>query len=217
MKKCAKSGAIAGQSLRLCAVFLTLATLSWPSHAAENSNAAALSKMLKSGGHVIYIRHTSTEKDYADQISAVMGNCATQRSLSEKGWKEAETIGAAFQLLDIPVGAVYSSEYCRAWQTARIAFGSSQKLADLNFEPAEEYSDVQVAKMAGRIKPMLATHPAAGTNTIIVGHDDPFEAATGIYPKPQGVAYILKPRGSETFEIVGHVRPGDWKDAIASR
>jgi hypothetical protein len=26
---------------------------------------------------------------------------------------------------------------------------------------------------------------------VIVGHDDVFEAATGIYPEPQGVAYIL--------------------------
>ncbi|MCL2924237.1 MAG: hypothetical protein MGF17_06310, partial [Trichodesmium sp. MAG_R04] len=40
---------------------------------------------LKQGGYVIYFRHAQTEKDYADQVTAVMGNCSTQRVLSEVG------------------------------------------------------------------------------------------------------------------------------------
>ena len=47
-------------------------------------------------------------------------------------------------------------------------------------------------------------------NTVLVGHDDVFEAATGIYPEPQGVAYVLKPDGQGGFEILANMMPEDW-------
>ena len=65
---------------------------------------------LQAGGNVIFLRHAATEKDFADQVSAVMGDCSTQRTLSEAGWRQARAIGKAFAELQIPVGEVYSSE-----------------------------------------------------------------------------------------------------------
>jgi phosphohistidine phosphatase SixA len=138
---------------------------------------------LKKGGYIIYFRHAQTEKDYADQIEAKMGDCSTQRMLSEAGWKQAREIGIAFEKMGIPVGKVYSSEYCRAWQTADLAFGQYQKNIGLNFAPAEEYTEAQIKQMREGVMPLLTDIPPKGTNTIIVGHDDVFEAATGIYPE----------------------------------
>ena len=124
-------------------------------------------------------------------------------------------IGHGFSNIGIPVGAVYSSEYCRAWQTAKLAFGTYTKNADLNFERAEEYDDKQTAAMKARVAPMLSLAPAKGTNTIIVGHDDPFEAATGIYPEPQGVAYLVKPNGDNGFKVLGSISPKDWPNLLS--
>ncbi|XPM55999.2 MAG: histidine phosphatase family protein [Leptolyngbya sp. IPPAS B-1204] len=171
---------------------------------------ADLVNALRQGGYVIYFRHAQTEKDYADQVSATMGDCSTQRMLSEVGWQQARTIGKAFQNLQIPVGQVYSSEYCRAWQTADLAFGRYEKRAALNFPPAEEYTEEQVQQMRAAVMPMLTALPASGTNTVIVGHDDVFEAATGIYPEPQGVAYVVKPNGQGGFELVANLLPEEW-------
>lgn len=191
------------------------------SHASDNANDAPnpseIVDKLKEGGYVIYMRHASTEKDYADQVTANTDNCATQRTLSEKGWDEAELIGSSFDLLKIPVGSIYSSEYCRAWKTARIAFGQPVKKVELNFEPFEEYTDEQFAAMRERVAPMLTTLPATGTNTVIVGHDDPFEAVTGIYPEPQGVAYVVKPSPSAEsgFELIGSIKPSEWTKVLA--
>ncbi|OWY68164.1 histidine phosphatase family protein [cyanobacterium TDX16] len=165
---------------------------------------------LQNGGYVIYFRHAQTEKDYADQVSAKMGDCSTQRMLSEVGWQQSRTIGQAFEALKIPVGQVYSSEYCRAWQTADIAFGRTEKRAALNFPPAEDYTEAQKAQMRTAVMPFLTTTPADGTNTVIVGHDDVFDAATGIYPEPQGVAYIVKPDGKGKFELVANMLPEEW-------
>lgn len=130
--------------------------------------------------------------------------------LSEAGWAQAKEIGEAFEHYAIPVGNVITSEYCRAWQTADLAFGSYSKTEALNFEKAEEYTDIQIETMRVNVEPLVTALPKQGTNTVIVGHDDPFEAITGIYPEPQGVAYILKPNGKDGFDVLGHIDPNAW-------
>ena len=165
---------------------------------------------LRQGGHVIFIRHGETETDYADQVDAVMGDCSTQRTLSENGWHQARRIGAAFDLYGIPVGDVISSEYCRAWQTADLAFDRYDKTADLNFAPAEDFTDEQIAGMREGITPYLSRIPDGNANTVLVGHDDVFEAATGIYPEPQGVTFVLRPEGDGSFEVLGSIPPDGW-------
>ncbi len=189
-----------------------LALLALPSLSqADDLSPPALIDALKSGGHVIYLRHAMTESDYADQRNAVMGDCATQRVLSESGWTQAKAIGAAIAALEIPISEVVSSEYCRAWQTADLAFGTYHTDAALNFAPAEDYADTDIAKMRENVRPLLSKTPVAG-NLVVVGHDDPFEAATGIYPEPQGVAYVVKPMG-DGFEILGRIGPDDWPES----
>jgi len=171
--------------------------------------ASSIQEALQQGGYIIYFRHVSTEVDYADQVTAVMGDCSTQRVLSEADWQQAKMIGAAFRALEIPYDTVISSEYCRAWQTADLAFDMYTKNSALNFFPAEEYTSAQVTQMKDAVMPLLVQVPHAGMNTIIVGHGDVFESATGVYPEPQGVAYILKPDGIN-FTIVGSVLPDQW-------
>jgi phosphohistidine phosphatase SixA len=173
-------------------------------------NGAELVRALRGGGYIIFFRHGQTEVDYADQVFARMGHCVTQRPLSERGWQQARAIGKAIQALRIPVGRVIASEYCRAWQTADLAFGRYEKQAGLNFAPAEEYTPAQIAQMKTAITPFLSTPPAPGSNTVLVGHDDVFDAATGIYPEPQGVAYVLKPLGAGKFEILAMIKAEDW-------
>ena len=165
---------------------------------------------LQEGGHVIYFRHAQTEKDYADQVSADVNDCSTQRALSEAGWQQAEAIEEGFETNSIPVGEVISSEYCRAWQTAELAFGKYEKNSALNFLPFEDYTDEQVEQMKSNVMPLLTAEPASGTNTVIVGHDDIFESATGIYPDPQGMAYVVTPDGNGGFEVVANMLPEEW-------
>jgi phosphohistidine phosphatase SixA len=176
----------------------------------DKLSGAELLEALKSGGLALFIRHAETELDYADQVSAVMGDCSTQRPLSEAGWQQARTIGKAFEALRIPVGDVYSSEYCRAWQTADLAFGRYRKTPDLNFAPAADYNVEQIAAMRERMASRLAAVPKDGVNTVLVGHDDPFEAATGIYPEPMGVTVVLRPAGDGRFTVLADVTAEEW-------
>lgn len=176
----------------------------------DKLNGRKLLRALRKGGHVIYFRHAQTEKDYADQVTANVNNCSTQRVLSETGWQQAKTIGSAFANNSIPVGQVISSQYCRAWQTADLAFGKYEKNPALNFLPFEDYTNEQIAQMKANVTPLLTAIPERKTNTVIVGHDDIFESATGIYPDPQGMAYIVKPDGKGGFELIANMLPEQW-------
>ncbi|SEQ02477.1 Broad specificity phosphatase PhoE [Loktanella sp. DSM 29012] len=176
--------------------------------AQETASVPELVDALQSGGHVLYLRHAMTETDYADQVAAKLGDCATQRVLSEVGWQQAKAIGSAISGLEIPVGEVISSEYCRAWQTADLAFGDYRQDAALNFAPAEDYKQSDLDMMSANVTAAISQIPQDG-NLVIVGHDDPFEAATGIYPEPQGVAYVIAPTG-DGFTVLGRIGPDDW-------
>ena len=174
---------------------------------------SSLLASLKDGGYVIYFRHATTEKDYADQADPLMrlDDCNSQRKLSTQGINESYKIGKAFASKGIPVDKIIVSEYCRSWKTANFAFGEwTQKDSRLNFLPYESYTEDHIALMKKNVIPLLTRSPLPGTNTIIIGHDDIFEAATGIYPEPQGIAYILQIEGKNSFKIITSVLPSEW-------
>ncbi|NJK48036.1 histidine phosphatase family protein [Candidatus Gracilibacteria bacterium] len=199
------------------AIFAIAVWLFWRSHRDLGNNWSPTLEVRK--GHTLitqgiyqYIRHPQTDKDYADQADPKMklDDCETQRKLNDVGIKQAKDIGAAFTAKKIPVDEVITSEYCRAWKTADLAFGKHKKNAKLNFLPFEEYTEEQVQQMKTNVTPLLTTVPPSGKNTVIVGHDDIFEAATGIYPDPQGMAYVLTPDGKGGFVIQANMLPEDW-------
>lgn len=201
-------------SSKICLTLLPLAALAatLPALVRAQDATGDLLDALRQGGLVLYIRHAQTEQDYADQVTADPLDCATQRVLSRVGWAQARAIGAGIARQGIPVGEVLASQYCRAWQTADLAFGGHAEDPALNFEPAEDYTEAQVAAMRDRVLPLLLAEVPAGTNRVIVGHDDPFEAATGIYPDPQDVTYVLR-AADGAVEILGAIGPDGWPSA----
>jgi len=73
-------------------------------HAQKQLTDAELIASLKNGGHVIYIRHTTTDVSKTDQNREDLSDWNKQRNLSDKGRKEAVAIGLAFRAMAIPVG-----------------------------------------------------------------------------------------------------------------
>ncbi len=176
---------------------------------------------LREGGHVIYIRHAKTNKDWGDQISPELDleDCNTQRQLSDEGKVDAKEIGEGIKAAGIPVGNVISSEYCRAYNTAELAFGTFQKDSNLNFLPCVECTPEDYETYAERLSPLMSAQPEDGKNTFLVGHDDPFQGVTmpivpsnGIYPAPMGVAYVAKPLRDGKFNLVAKILPKQWQE-----
>lgn len=129
----------------------------------------SLLEALREGGFVIYIRHASTDFSTVDEEPVDLEDCATQRTLSETGRVESRRIGESIDDLVIPVGDVLSSEMCRAWETAELAFGEAELCSDLTaFATAR--SEAEEDERTGALRTLLATPPEPGTNTFVVGH-----------------------------------------------
>jgi phosphohistidine phosphatase SixA len=168
---------------------------------AEELKGEALFGALKAGGHVVYFRHAASDTSQNDADPIDVANCTTQRNLSADGRNQAKAIGEAFKKLGIAVDGVLTSAYCRAKDTATLAFGQAQNSDALYYSLG--LSKEAAAKAVGDLKKMLGTAPAAGKNTVLVGHTSNLKEAAGVWPKTEGAAFVLKPKGDGGFEVVG--------------
>ena len=160
---------------------------------------------LRQGGYVIYFRHAATDMTQTDSD---LSRCETQRNLNAQGRADARAIGAAFRALDIPVGQVLSSGYCRTRDTAQLAFGRAELVRDLSGLPA-----AQREQRTATLRKLLATAPETGTNTVLVSHGFNITAAAEI-SIGEGEAAIFAPGVEGAFTLVARVRPNEWQQLV---
>lgn len=182
-----------------------------PVAAASAAMPAGVLGELRGGGFVIYIRHASTVHAAGDEQNEALGRCESQRNLSDKGRGEALLIGRAFRTLGIPIGAVVASPYCRAKETAALAFGNFSEDPDLGFVMGTNADETR--RRAESLRQMLGSLPAKGVNNAIVSHSANLYEAAGIFAKPEGAIYIFKPLGGGRFEMLARILPEELSES----
>jgi len=163
---------------------------------------------LRGGGHVIYFRHGATDPTQYDSDPNNLANCSTQRNLTDAGRAQAETIGDAFRSLGIPVGIVLSSEYCRAMEYSRLAFGTAQPEQSLDL--TDPLSDAVRAERVQTMRRLVGTAPSSGTNAILVSHSPNLRLAMGVDLTVEGEAAVYRVDESGASMLVARVLPTDW-------
>lgn len=181
---------------------------------APTMDAASMVRALQSGGYVIYFRHAATDQSKPDADRVDLKNCATQRGLSDKGREQARAIGKAFSSLGIKVSKVSSSPYCRAIDTAKLAFGNATVLNDLEF--ALSKSEPEAKRLGAALRKLLEDTPAKGTNIVIVAHSANLKEAIGIWPQPEGAGYVFRPEGGRV-SFVARVGPEEWPELVRTK
>lgn len=204
-------------------VYLAIIAGAGGSIAAEEISREALVQALRQGGFTIYFRHAATDWSNGDRVEK-NGDWKTcdpdkMRQLSEAGRISARQIGTAIQALEIPVGRILSSEYCRAVETARLfSLGPVETTRDIMNLRAAEYVGGRDAAIA-RAQRVLSRSPPAGTNVIVVGHGNLMRGATQAYPDEGGSGvFAPKPEDPIGFELVAVLKPEEWSrlaDAFA--
>jgi phosphohistidine phosphatase SixA len=190
---------------------MTLVTLSAAANAADKlADLSSVLGELRKGGFVIYFRHGPTDQTGSGDEAADLTKCETQRNLSAEGRARAAQIGTAFQALRIPVGTVKTSPFCRTKDTARLAFGRFVVDTDLYLTIGVDAGETE--RVSESLRRMLSTPPAKATNAVIVSHMSNLREATGIWPKPEGVAYVFRPLPGGRFEAIAMVLPEDWEE-----
>ncbi len=171
----------------------------------------ALLNALRRGGYVIYVRHTSTDFGQNDEGMTSYEDCSKQRNLTEQGRAEARAIGAAIAKLQIPIGDVLASPFCRTRETARLIFGRETPSAAVRGGPAA----TENADRYADLRKLLSTPVPRGVNLAIVSHGNPFRAVAGTPYLAEGEAAVINPRGGDGFRIVARITKDGW-NALAT-
>jgi phosphohistidine phosphatase SixA len=159
--------------------------------------------LLRDGGHVVLMRHGTTTPGSGDPANFKLGDCSTQRNLSDAGRAEARRTGEEFRRRQIPIGRVLSSQWCRCLDTARLAFGKAQEEPALNSAFAD---DRERAKQMDATRKLLAIDPH-GPNLVLVTHSTNITALTGVTPE-MGEFLVLTPTkdAKEGFRVAGRLK-----------
>ncbi len=147
----------------------------------------ALWARLKAGGNVLLIRHAATEPGLGDPPNFFLGDCKTQRNLSEAGREEARRVGRALKWRAVAVSEVRASQWCRTLETAELAFGHPpvpwEALNSLHKDPDREAERTRaVAALVATVRPPQ--------NVALVTHNFNIRALTGISPSTAEIVVV---------------------------
>ncbi len=179
------------------ALLLLTATL-W-SQPAGASDAAW--QTLRQGSAVALFRHARAPGT-GDPPDFRLEDCSTQRNLSAEGRQQAQAIGEQFRAQQIPVERVLSSRWCRALDTARLAFGDLiEPSPPLNsFFSGRDQEEAQTRAL----RQIVETWRSKGV-LVLVTHQVNITALTGVFPG-EGEVLVLKPKPGAGFDLVGRIK-----------
>jgi phosphohistidine phosphatase SixA len=159
----------------------------------------ALAEALREGGVVLVMRHAKTETT-TDRVE-VIGDCTTQRNLSEEGREQARQIGRDVKALGVPVDEVLTSPMCRTTETADLAFGDSTPRNALL--SAGEEATPQDDRRIRKLRRMTSAPP--GSATVLVTHSGNIGGAFDESVLEGDVVVV------RDGKVLGIVQPDDWK------
>ncbi len=192
----------AGERFRvgLAALLTAIAAAALVRAGAAEAQDAALAA-LRAGGHVLIMRHSTTVPGVGDPANFRLGDCATQRNLSDQGRAEATRFGARLREAEIRFEQVLTSAWCRCEETARLAFGRAEVWSPVNsFFADRSTADAQTAQVRSRVSGWKGPG-----NLALVTHQVNIQALTG-EPVRQGEAMVLRP-AEGGFQVVGRIAP----------
>jgi hypothetical protein len=193
--------------------------------------APKLTQTLRAGGYTIWWRHadanvcsdltclgtaeTTTTPNWwksCDDVCPDIGVCpnqggnATARQLNTDGVTHATAIGDAFDALELPVGRVVSSEYCRCFTTAQLMdFGPTVELDQgITFFVYDEVNRCDHSYA------FVNQAPVVGTNTALVGHAGFIVDCPILKDLQWSEAAIFKPDGQGGNTFITRVTWDQW-------
>jgi len=173
--------------------FMALAVMN--AHANDDD----LIKLMKSGGHILMIRHAYAPGS-GDPANFKIGDCATQRNLDDRGRSQARAIGDWLRSKGIKDAKIYSSQWCRCLETATLlGLGPVAELPALDSfygKPQNREPDIKA------LRSFIATLPDDGELIIFVTHYVNILEITGEGVSP-GEGVVLKIKEGGAYDVLG--------------
>ena len=190
---------------RAVAVVSVLVALAPSSGEPANS---PLGEQLRRGGLVLVIRHAATDFSNPDRDLVDLQDCTTQRNLSAEGRRDARRIAQGVRRLQLRLGSVLSSPFCRTLETARIAFGRA-KVSPSLLNTITASHDAAWRRQIRAARRLFGARPIRSRVTVLVTHGSVVRDVTG-HTLDEGETLVFRPSGQGRFRLIGRILPRRW-------
>lgn len=186
--------------MRVGATFALALGLLCTAPAVSAAEDTALWNALRSGGHAALLRH-AIAPGTGDPPEFTLRDCGTQRNLSDEGRDQATRIGARFRANGIQKSGVFSSQWCRCLETARLlGLGPVEELPALNsFFRDYERRDPQTQALKEWLVGKDLDEPL-----VLVTHQVNITALTNVYPASGELVIIRRSENGE-ISVIGTI------------
>ena len=146
-------------------------------------------------GKVVFMRHALAPGN-GDPNHFDLDNCATQRNLDEEGRQQAKRIGEKLRDLQVQFAEIYSSEWCRCRETAKLLnMGEVRPLRALNSFYEHHFSRDELLPA---LEEMLFDVESGDAPILMVTHFVTISAVTG-RSVSSGDLVVYDPMTGESF------------------
>ena len=152
-------------------------------------------------GYVLLIRH-ALAPGVGDPANFRLGDCSTQRNLSQEGRQDARDIGNWLQRRDVEIFRVESSRWCRAKETAEL-LGIGRVNLNRNLDSLFEDSDPIRSIQTTRIRNKIVNHRQTKGLLVLVGHFVNVSALTGIALE-SGEGVLVRANAKGEIKVMGY-------------
>lgn len=159
----------------------------------------------RAGEAVLMVRH-ALAPGTGDPANFAVRDCSTQRNLSDEGRAQSRAMGEWLKARGVSQAAVYSSQWCRCLETARLmSVGEVKEFTALNsFFQMPENREASVSEL----QQFLRTRKPEGKPVILVTHQVTITAITGKWTR-SGEGYLVDVDASGRITVAGSV---DFRD-----
>jgi phosphohistidine phosphatase SixA len=171
--------------------------------AAANANQLAIWDKLQGTnpqGYVLLLRH-SYAPGVGDPTNFTLGDCSTQRNLSDQGRQDAREIGEWLKRREIKISRVESSRWCRAKETARLLDLGRVRL-NRNLDSLFQESDLINHPQTLKVRKQIIDYRKKSGLLILVGHYVNIAALTNA-GVDSGEGVLVRADSKGVIKIVG--------------
>ena len=151
-------------------------------------------------GYVLLMRH-ALAPGVGDPTDFKLGDCSTQRNLSEQGRQEAQKIGDWLKRRELSTYRVESSRWCRARETAKL-LGLGRVIPNENLDSLFQSSDPEKSIQTANIRKKIKKYRQTRGLLILVGHSVNISALTGLL-LDSGEGVLVRADKQGVIKVVG--------------
>ena len=162
---------------------------------------AGLIEQMKNGNAVLMIRH-ALAPGTGDPVEFELNDCSTQRNLNETGREQAREIGQWLRVRGIDNVTIYSSQWCRCLETARLMdLGVVTPLPALNSffgRPLDREPNLSA------LRKFIRNNTRPGELIVMVTHQVTISGITNEWTD-SGEGKLIQPRKDGGIELISAV------------